>query len=305
MIRNKLMKILLLMCIILNFACAYIVTPEAETSPTSVASKGWSAVVTNVQTSADGLLHIDLAIKNDTADWSAMQADDKNPAVLTTADGNSINCDKVFVSTGSHRIPPGFQMRGYTAGTKTAPKSQLLNVECANVKSAEKSKLTISYSYVTGGFNYYVASPSTRAKLDLNLDEVVKDLKYPVAEQKPDLIEKPGAGITAINKCELILSEAKRTPTGLEFSWDNSNPSQYPTYVHIGAPPVIGSDGVIYGLYESPNLADAPITPANGTSEWKTTVTAPQDVTGYYLLVTVESKQQRYFISHVIDITDK
>ena len=31
----------------------------------------------------------------------------------------------------------------------------------------------------------------------------------------------------------------------------------------------------------------------------------PADVTGLYVLVSVESKQQRLFISHVIDITDK
>jgi hypothetical protein len=304
--RNKLKWIpFLLLNLILFPACAYIVTPEPETTPTSSSAKGWNAMVTNVQTSADGLLHIDLAVRNDTENWSAMQADQGKPAVLTTSDGKNIDCSTVFVGTGENRIPPGFQIKGYTAGTKMEPKTQLLYVECPKGASAENAKLAINYSYVTGAMNYYVSSKSTSAKMELNLNDVAKDLSFPVAAEVTGLIEKPGNKILAINNCELTLSNIRRTDTGFEFTWDNSNPSKTPTYVHIGMPPVIGSDGIIYGFYQSPHLADAPITPDGGKSTWKTTVIAPKEIKGYYLLVAVESKQQRLFVSHVIDLTDK
>jgi len=113
------------------------------------------------------------------------------------------------------------------------------------------------------------------------------------------------AGSTAINKCTLTLGEAKRTDKGLEFKWQTSNPGEYPTYVHIGMPAVIGSDGIIYGKFESPHLASAPISAAGKTAEWTTKVTVPPEVTGLYILLSVESKQQRLFANYTIDITDK
>ena len=114
---------------------------------------------------------------------------------------------------------------------------------------------------------------------------------------------KVGDAIDAINKNTLTLSAVERTADTIEFTWDTQNPTKYPVYVHIGIPPVIGSDGVIYGRYESPHLADTPITPGKGTAEWKTSVAVPADVTGLYVLPSVESKQQKNFSSHAIDIT--
>jgi hypothetical protein len=76
--------------------------------------------------------------------------------------------------------------------------------------------------------------------------------------------------------------------------------------VHIGTPPVIGANGIIYGVYEDPSIiADATIALSKGTAEWTTTVTVPSNVTGLYVLVSVETRQSKYFISHVIDITDE
>lgn len=41
---------------LLSFACVYIVTPaELKATPTSVASKGWNSVVTNVGKSDSGI----------------------------------------------------------------------------------------------------------------------------------------------------------------------------------------------------------------------------------------------------------
>lgn len=304
--KNKNKKIILLVLVVLFLnACAYIVTPEPATTPTTEASKGWAGFVTNVGPSDTGSLRIEIGIQNDTSDWSVMQAAADKPVELINADGSESTCETVFVSTGGNSLPNGFQMRGYTGGTKMEPKTQLLYVECAGATAQPGQKLKVEYTYTTGSFNYYVKPKPVEAEMVLNLDEVAADVQYPVAKAVDGLINKETDTIEAINQCVLTLAGVTRTDTGLEFSWNNKNPSPSPTYVHIGMPPVIASDGIIYGFFESPHLADTPITPNGGESNWTTTVTAPADVTGLYLLVSVESKQQRNFINHVIDITDK
>ena len=124
----KLLKALipLLFCASLLCACDYIVLPEEEVSQVSAASKGWSALVTNVGKSDAGNLHIDLALRNDTTVWSTMQATADKPATLTKSDGKTASCETVFVSTGGHRLAPGFLVRGYTTGTKAEPKTQMI-----------------------------------------------------------------------------------------------------------------------------------------------------------------------------------
>ncbi len=302
--RSKWNLVPILLCGMFLLSCAYIVTPVMEITPVSASSKGWSGMVTKVGTTDAGDLHVDIAILNETGDWSAMQAAAGHPAVLA-AGGKNINCDTVFIGTGGHRLAPGFRMRGYTGGTKAAPQIQLLYVECKGATAAPGSKLTIDYSYVTGVFNYYVPSPSNNAKLELLLDSVESGLTYPVAESVEGLAQKPGDKISAINSCTLTLTDAARTDTGLEFSWQTENPGAYQTYVHIGIPAVIGSDGIIYGLYEDPNLEDAPITLPGQKANWKTAVAVPKDVTGLYILLSVEEKQQKNFWNHLIDITEK
>jgi hypothetical protein len=295
----------ILLCSVFLYACAYIVTPVVEETPISTNAKGWTAVATNVAISSAGDLHIDITIKNETGDWSLMQAAANHPAMLTTSNGKTSNCDTVFVSTGGNRLAPGFQMRGYTGGTQTEPKTQLLYVECKGAAATPGSKLTVDYGYVTGPYNYYVAAQPTNEKLEINLDKVAKDLKYPIAEPVSGLVEKADAKISAINDCVLTLTGAKRTDTGLEFAWQTNNPGAYPSYVHIGTPPVIGVDGIIYGFYMDPTLADAPITLPGEKADWTTDVVAPKDATGLYILVSVEAKQQKNFTSHVVDISDK
>ena len=295
----------ILLCSVFLYACAYIVTPAVEVTPTLTTAKHWMALVTKVGTSSAGDLHIDITIRNETGDWSKMQAVDGHPAVLSTSGSKTTNCDTVFVSTGGNYLAPGFQMRGYTGGTEAEPKTQLLYVECKGAAVAQGSKLSIDYSYVTGTYNYYVATNPVNEKFILNLDEVASDLKYPIADPVQGLVEKAGDKIVAINDCILTLADAKRTDTGLEFAWETNNPGAYPTYVHIGNPPVIGSDGIIYGFYKDPTLADAPITLPGQKADWTTDVAVPKDITGFYILVSVESKQQKNFSSHVVDITDK
>jgi len=294
-----------LVCALLLSACAYIVLPEEESAPTSTASKGWSAVVTNVGKSDAGDLRIELALRNETAAWSAMKAMADKPAVLT-AGGKTTNCDTVFVSTGGHRLAPGFQMRGFIGGTKAEPKTQFIYVECKGAEAAPESKLSFEYTYVTGQYNYYEPEANKASgKVDLNLDKVVKDVKYPIATPVEGLIQKADTKITALNDCVLALTDVARTDKGLQFKWLNSNPGEYPTYVHIGNPPVIGSDGILYGLYETPDIGSVPVTGAGKTAEWTTEVAVPKDVKGLYILLSVESGKQRLYANYAVDITDK
>ncbi len=292
--------------VLLSIGCRYIVVPpDLLVTPTSIASKGWGAAITNIGKSEAGDLHIDLSIINNTQDWSAMQADEGKPAVLTTRDGKRANCDRVFVGSGGTSLAPGFQMRGYTGGTKAAAKIQLLYVECNGTVEPAGSKISISYSYVTGAYDLHIPSVPVNGTLELNLDQITANLKYPVAAQGAGSIEKIGDKITAINNFTLTLTDAMRTDTGLKLHWKDENPSDYANYVHIGTPPVIGADGIIYGLYEDPSIADATIALPHASAEWTTSVPVPKDVTGLYVLVSVETRQSKYFVSHAIDITDK
>ena len=289
-----------------TLACRYIVVPpDLIATPTPTASKGWYGLVTNISKSDSGDLRIDLAVRNDTLDWSSMQADEGKPAVLSTSEGKKTNCDAVFVGTGGVSLAPGFQIRGFTAGTKKDHKTQPLYVECKGGELTPGAKLAVDYSYVTGPYDLHVPSVPVSGKMEINLDQVAKDVKYPIAAPVPGLVEKPGDKINAINNFTLTLVDAKRTDKGLDLNWQDMNPTEYPNYVHIGIPPVVGSDGIIYGFYEDPSIADATIALQNATAEWKTSVDVPKDAAGLYILVSVETRQSKYFVSHVIDITDK
>jgi hypothetical protein len=304
-IKKALIPVLVCALALCVCACDYIVLPEEEDGPLT-GSEGWGAVATNVGKSDAGDLHIDITIQNNTGVWSAMQAVADKPAVLTTSDGKTTNCDTVFVSTGGHRLAPGFQMRGFTAGTKAEPETQLICVECKGAEADPGSKLSIDYSYVTGQYNYYEPEANKAdGKLEIDLDQVATDLTYPIASPIEGLIQKPSAEITALNKCVLTLTGVERTNTGLRFAWQTSNPGEYPTYVHIGTPPVIGEDGIIYGLYETPDLTSVPITPAGGATEWTTEVAAPKDAKGFYILLSVESGKARLYANYAVDITDQ
>ncbi len=85
---------------------------------------------------------------------------------------------------------------------------------------------------------------------------------------------------------------------------DGPPPGEYPSYVHIGNPPVIGADGILYGFYETPDIVSVPITPAGDKAEWTTDVAIPKDVKGFCIMLSVESKKQRLFVNYAIDVTD-
>ncbi|HUC20565.1 MAG TPA: hypothetical protein VMR98_03685, partial [Candidatus Polarisedimenticolaceae bacterium] len=240
------------------------------------------------------------------ADWSAMQAIPGKAAVLRAADGKTTNCETVFIGSGGHRLAPGFQMRGFITGKKAAPITQLIYVECKGAQAAAGSKLSVDYTYVTGQYNYYEKEANqVDTTMVVDLDQLAADLKYPIAQPVDGLIQPANTEFTGLNDVVLTLTEVTRTDTGLEFKWQTTNPGEYPSYVHIGNPPVIGSDGILYGFYQSPDIASVPITPAGKSAEWTTQVVLPKEAVRLYIMLSVEAGKQRLFTNHAVDITDK
>lgn len=311
-LKPLLIPLVAVLLVMLLAATGYVVVPGCDANDygwgcgneTSF-SKGWIAQAADVSTTAAGDLHVDLTILNETGEWSAMEAAPGTPVILKASNGQTTNCDTVFVSTGGFYLAPGLQMRGYTAGTEQEPEPQLIYVECKGAGPSAGSKLSINVSYVTGQYNYYDKT-ATRAEADLevDLDKVAKDLKYPVVTPVEGLIQSPSDKITGLNDVTLTLADAKRTARGLEFTWQAFNPSDYPSALHVGPPPVLGADGIMYGLFKDPGSVSAPLTSPGKTTEWTTTVDAPADVKGFYIMVSVETGT-RLFTNYLIDITDK
>jgi len=301
--RTKKTLIPILLCLLLSFACGYIVLPEEIRNP-SEESGAWSALATNVATSDGGGIRIDITIRNDTGDWSAMEATDE-PALLE-AGGESIDCETVVVSSGGHRLAPGFQMRGFTSEGDDGPEVEHLHVTCTDAAAPEGGTLSIDYVYFTGQYNYYEPEANMAdGTLEIALDEIATELTYPVAHEVEGLIKDTEVEITTLNDVVLTLTGVERTEEGLQFAWKTANPGEYPTYVHIGNPPVIGAEGIIYGVYQVPDLASVPITPGGGEAEWTTNVAVPQDASNLYILLSAETGKQRLYANHVIDISEE
>ncbi len=277
---KKMRVVILAVCSIFSFACVYIELPQdlaGQEASTGAESKGWSAVATNVGKSISGDLRIDLALQNETGDWATMHSVPEQPAILTTPDGEPINCDTVFVNTGEHRFPPGFRLRGYQTGDMTNPDTQMVYVECKGAEAAPGSKLIIDYVSYGGILDDYAPDlNATEGTMEVDLDKVVTDLTFPVATEVEGLIQGTDISIIGLSDNVVTLLDTKRTDEGLTFTWDNFNPSKFPLKTHIGTPPVIGSDGILYGAYESLDIAPIPITPPKGNMQWETSIKVPR-----------------------------
>lgn len=282
--------------------CDYVVVPPESSDALAGTSEGWSAVPTAVETTAGGDLVVHLAIQNDTGLWSTMAAADE-PARLT-GPGGSADCDVVRVGTGGHRVAPGLRIRGYQAGTRAELETEPIRVECAGAAAETGSTLAIDYRYATGDYNYYDPDASvSSATLEVPLDPVATELAFPIGEPVDGVVEPSDASLAAINGMAVRLAAARRTDAGLELDWEATNPGEYPSTVHIGIPPVVGADGVVYGFWESPDLASAPVIPPGEAATWSTTVAVPPDVAGLYLLLSVENGKARLFANHLLDLT--
>ncbi len=302
--RNTNKLILFIVLAIVSLGCKYIVVPK-DLIVEKVESELWGAVITNVTQTDAGDLHIDITIQNKTGEWSSMRAVDGEPAILKSS-GNTQECDVVFVGTGGYRLAPGFQMRGYTTGTKFEPLTQMIYVECKGATAEPGATLTIDYIYFNGDLDYYHQEDiKSEGTMELSLDEIAADLKYPVYEAIDGLAIPVDAEIPAISENVVKLLDIQRTEEGFEFTWENFNPTEFALKTHIGTPPVIGEAGILYGVFQIMDLASVPLTPASGKVEWTTKMQVPADEKGFYILLSVESKQMRMYVNHLIDITDK
>jgi hypothetical protein len=291
-------------------ACMYIVLPEGlETTGAKVEGaelRVWNGTVTNINQTDTGDLHIDVSIRNDTGEWATMQSLASKPAELKVGNSKSVNCDVVSIGTGGHRLAPGFQMRGYTTGKGDDLQIQPLFVECAGAEIGENSTLSIPYISFQGDLDDYSPDANkTNGVLVLNLDEVESNLTFPVASPVEGLIQDEAVNMTALSDNIVSLVDVQRTDTGFQFTWQNFNPTKFALKTHIGTPPIIGADGIIYGVYEILDLAPVPITPANENMQWTTDVKSPKDVSGFYILLSVESKKPRTYVNYVLDISSK
>jgi len=306
--RRKILISALIAYLIFMSACVYIVVPEGLEKPVidkDAASKVWNAVATKVEQTGAGDLRIELAIRNDTGDWSVMEAVPDQPATLKSG-GKTTDCETVFIGTGAHRLAPGFQMRGYSTGKNADPLVQLLYVECKGASAEAGATLSIDYVSYGGILDYYDPTANElEGTLEINLDEIASDLSYPVAEEIEGLIQDSSVAITALSENVITLQDAQRTDKGLQFTWQNLNPTKFALKTHIGIPPVIGSDGIIYGVAEILDMPEVPITPASGNVQWTTEIVVPQDVSGLYILLSVESKKPRTYVNYAVDITDR
>jgi hypothetical protein len=299
--------------------CDYIVPPVEFSTPTpQLVIGGWQGYALKVA-DVNGSLHVELAIQNNNNDWGAMDVA-RSKATVKDKAGKETTCDKVFVGTSVFQkpgysetgwfLPPGFVMKGYTGGSKANPVTQLESVDCAGVSKSDGMKLTVSYTYILGPYNYYRQSDFLSDTMTVDLDNVVTDLKYPRATDTTKAY-KMGETMVAINKCNFSLTAVARSDEGFTFAWHADNGTIYPAYVHIGDPPVIGDDGILYGFFESPHLSSPPLIPSvddagnRGEADWTTTANVPNDVMGFYILVPLESNQNKYFIYQLIDITDQ
>lgn len=302
--RNLRNYFLISIIVLVSMACRYVVVPD-DLIEKRTSFDDWSAVVTGVSQNNDGDLHIDITIQNATGQWSTMQVEEGTPALLES-DGKVTNCDVVFIGTGGHRLAPGLQIRGYTTGTKSKPVVQPLYVECAGADAEPGATLSVDYAAYNGELDYYHqdANQST-GTLELSLDEIATDLTYPVFGDNEEWVEPVDADIPAISENIVNLVDVQRTDTGLIFSWKNFNPTEFALKTHIGNPPVVGDDGIIYGIYQIMDMVSVPLTPPNDESQWTTEQSVPSNVSNLYILLSVEDKQMRLYVNHLIDITDR
>ena len=310
MISKKVLIPVLLAVNLFIYGCVYIVLPEGIEvgGGSGVEDAGWAGIVTNVGESDDGDLHIDISIRNDTGEWSTMRATNGQPAVLTTANGEQVNCETIVVGTGGHRLAPGFQIRGYTSDANGEPETQLLYVECAGATATPGSELSINYDHFDGELDYYIEVEETNkegGEMILNLDEIATDLTYPVASPVDGVIYDAGSEILALSDNVVTLLDVQRDDAGFQFTWQNYNPSKFPLKTHIGIPPVLGNDGVIHGAYVTIDMPEVPLTPAQSSVEWTTEVAVPKDVGELFILLSVESNKPRTYLNYALDITDR
>ena len=94
-------------------------------------------MATQVDAGRRAATHVDLPLRNDTGDWSAMSGDRRASVKLVGQRWHRRPPATPRSSAPAARAcAPGFRIRGYTGGTKAEPETQLLSVECAGAAPA-------------------------------------------------------------------------------------------------------------------------------------------------------------------------
>jgi hypothetical protein len=278
----------------------------AEATPEPGVAGGWSLIPINI-TQDGGILRVEFAARNDTDGWSAMRPvedAEKRPTSLVVG-GKSYTCENTQIGSGGHYLPPGFQMRGWP---NRRGEVQAIFVECPVPEgSLSGARLSIPYIFATGEYDYYEKGENIHeAQLEVEIDpeQPPPDLTYPVAGSLEVEVHPLTEPIPALNKCTLTLVEATRTDEGFFFKWTIFNPGEYNTLVHIGRPPAVGEDGILYNTWISPDRVEVPIAKPGQTAEFETESLVPPDVVTPYLLLSVEQKRERLWTDYLLDLSE-
>lgn len=272
---------------------------------------GWSLIPLKVAESAAGsgetLVRVEFAARNDSGDWGAMRPADaeERPTSLITEGGKSHTCETAQVGSGGHYLPPGFQMRGYL---DRKGELQAIFVECTVPEgSLSGARLSIPYIAAVGEYDYYEKGDNIlegQVTVEIDPEQLPPDLTYPVASSLEVEVHPLAEPIVALNKCPLTLVEATRSDEGFSFKWTIYNPGEYNTLVHIGRPPAVGEDGIVYGAWVSPDMVEVPMAKPSETIEIETQSAVPSDVVAPYLLLSVEQKRERLFSNYLMDLSE-
>ena len=147
-------------------------------------------MATAVGPSDDGGIRIDLAIRNDTADWSTMAAA-MEPAVLRGGDGRPSSAQRSTSARAGIVWLPGFQMRGLHRRDEGEPELVQLGVECdvgevpAGLDARPSTTRTWSVSSTT------TTRDASRADgtIDFALDTSRATSRYPVGQPVDGLVQ--------------------------------------------------------------------------------------------------------------------
>jgi hypothetical protein len=87
------------------------------------------------------------------------------------------------------------------------------------------------------------------------------------------------------------------------MKWTIYNPGEYNTLVHIGRPPAVGEDGIVYSTWISPDRVEVPIAKPSETAEFETESLVPPDVVTPYMLLMVEQTRERLWTNYLVDLS--
>jgi hypothetical protein len=137
------------------------------------------------------------------------------------------------------------------------------------------SVLTIDYFFVTGQYNYYEQDKNrVDAKLNIDLDKLIPETEYPVAEVTPDAVVQGDAEIGDKCRSKLIALERRHT------AFTRQPPIR--ENIHLCShwqSTVIGQDGSLRILKHP--ISAVPLTPRGQRNGHP--VAVPQDVNNLYL----------------------